>query len=118
MRCMVDYDYTTRLEKQRVLDDLREFKERYTEGDLLRKFYSETDNVDVTGDVVYFKVYGFPGGTYYNNATHFRVEALLEGFRKIYKVRFYCDLEMNIDTRTVPTKMYDFERYELVPEST
>lgn len=71
--------------------DLKEFKARYTDGDLKRAIQDVLDT-DFYGDIVQAKVEAFG----YND-TSFAVDLLIDGFIKMYKIRYYCNIDLKID---------------------
>lgn len=72
--------------------DMKEFKARYTDDDLKRAIENVL-NKDFYGEIVQAKVeaFGF-------NDTSFAVDLMIDGFIKVYKIRYYCDLNLNVDT--------------------
>ena len=86
---------------QKVKEALAEFKAMYTDGDLLRAFYSQIGEEDSKvcedgyEEVVTCKVEGFQ--THYYMDESFVVEMTVESFDTIKKIRFYCDVDLKID---------------------
>lgn len=114
MTTKVDREYTTLAQVAQVRADLKEFKARYTDGDLMHFYNSATD--DARGychRVVEAVVTGFPGGTDYGNETHFCVELIAVDYNDVLRIRYYCDMNLDIDTRTLVdgTKMYSTTVY-------
>lgn len=117
MKITVNKDYTTIAQIDQVKADVKEFKARYTEGDLKRAFF---DAVDIhpanSSDVILCRGDAFPGGYEYNNETHFSMEMLLTnnidcllGFCRIH---FFCDMDLNIDAREYPINMYTIDVFD------
>lgn len=121
MKTSVCKDYTTLAELPRVKADLKEFKARYTDGDLKSFFMDETQDYSAwCHDVVSASVQGFPAGTDYNDETSFCVDLVTMGTSEFCKIRFYCNMELQIDLREVPgingtpMKLWKCETYKPV----
>lgn len=100
MKMHIDKDLTTLAQEAKVRHDMREFRERYTDGDLLRAFYDATDiNEAYSHDILSVSVKAFPAGSLFGDKTSFCVEMLTHGWRKFCEIRFYCDLDLEVDTR-------------------
>lgn len=121
MKITVDKELTTLAGAEKVKADIKEFKARYTAGDLWREFFDQTgidcpwncEILQVTGDA-------FPGGTFYDNETQFSLKIIAKGFYEFYEINFYCDSNLKVDTRdfkdicsgsTSSRKLYSVERY-------
>lgn len=121
MKITVNKELTTLAGAEKVKADIKEFKARYTAGDLWREFFDQTgidcpwncEILQVTGDA-------FPGGTFYDNETHFSLKIIAKGFYEFYEINFYCDSNLKVDTRdfkdicsgsTSSRKLYSVERY-------
>lgn len=111
MRIRVDKDYTDKAFTDQVKADIAEFKERYTIGDVLNSFRCQVDRWDGwTQEIIKVDAKAFPGGYYYDNATHFCFEFLIDGASTMYKIRFYIDMDLIVDTRT---GLYSIKKYVL-----
>lgn len=106
MKTYVDKDMTTIAQSAKVREDLKEFKSRYTDGDLKHFFLNQTDTTKgYCSRVVEAVVTGFPAGSMYGDETHFCVSLLLDTCEcgimsnELIKIRYYCDLDLNVDTR-------------------
>lgn len=99
MKIRMDKRYTDKIFEIRVKEDMAEFKGRYTDGDLRRAFmdWMEDDRI-YYGDIVYCNVEAYDSGWAYGNVTHFTVNMMIDSFDKIYKVVFYCDMELTVRT--------------------
>jgi len=119
MKITIDRDYTTISQAEKVKEDIKEFKARYTDGDLKRAFCDALGIWPTNSfDILMVTGKAFPGGFYYNDETHFSIEIIavndiscILGFCKMH---FYCDMELNIDTRELGDgdAMYSCEIYE------
>lgn len=99
MKIRMDKRYTDKIFEIRVKEDMAEFKVRYTDGDLLRAFMDAMDEYRCGfGNIVYCNVDAYDSGWAFGNVTHFTVEMLVEGFNDIYKLRFYCDMDLEVRT--------------------
>lgn len=100
MKISVDKEFTTLELRDRVKEDLKEFKARYTDGDLIRAFIDATGKIDpYNTDILSCEVEGFPGGTDFDNETRFKVTIVSRGYGKFCEVGFYCDMNLVVDTR-------------------
>lgn len=117
MKTSIDKRYTTLEQADKVREDLKEFKARYTDGDLLRTFCDTFDLYPAhSREVLSVRVVAFPGGTDYSNETHFSVDIIATddtncvlGFCTMH---YYCDLELAVDTREYPVKLWDCKVYD------
>lgn len=110
-------DYIESYQMSRVKEDAQSFKEAYQVGDLLREFKSQTGEFfGVSPEIVRTTIIAMDSGWYWGNVTIFSVEMLLDDDLAMYKVRFYIDMELTVDTREIEPdiKMYDVKRYERV----
>ena len=116
MKTKINREYTTIAQAEKVREDLKEFKARYTDGDLMH-FYNDAvdDPRGYCHRIIEATVEGFPGGTDYNNETVFSVDLIAIDYSTVLKIHFYCDIELTIDKRTLPdgTKMYKTTVYKL-----
>lgn len=100
MKTKIDRDLTTLAQLGAVKDDLKEFKARYTDNDLLTAFVDVTNIVNpYGGDILSCEVEAFPAGSDFDNRTAFGVELVVRHANEFCVVRFYCDLDLTIDTR-------------------
>ena len=122
MKITIEKRYTTLDKVERTKQQMKEFKEMFTDGDLLRMFRDAVDGWEYGyGDeIIRCNLEAFPGGTMETDETHYSVEILLEGFRRFTKIRFYISQSAVIDTRDVPLKngetmkMYEILQYKLI----
>ena len=123
MKITIDRDMTEAYLVDRTKAQMKEFKEIYTDGDLLRMF-REAINCTELGynfDIIRCNLRAFPGGWAESDETHYCVEMLLEGFKEFYKVYFYITQSGEVDTRKdMPVRysggveymsMYGIKRY-------
>lgn len=105
MKTYIDKEYTTIAQSAKVRDDLKEFKARYTDGDLKHFFLRQTDtSKGYCSRVVEAVVTGFPGGYLYNDETRFCVSLILDSGNPgipsdMMKICYYCNLDLEINTR-------------------
>lgn len=110
----IDREYTTLAQVDKVKEDSKEFSNCYTVGDLIREFTEQTEYNEIWApEILKVEIKAFPAGTNYNNETHFSVDMILDKWDKIYKVHYYCDMNIRIDTRILPggMKMYSVKKY-------
>lgn len=117
MKITVNKNYTTLEQAAKVKEDIKAFKEMYSERDLLNAFKNQADRNEWFGDIIKAEAEAFPGGWAYNDETQFCITMVTEGYNKFYKIRFYIDMAMNVNTddlyRSPGTKMYTVETYKL-----
>lgn len=122
MKTYVDKDMTTIAQAAKVREDLKEFKARYTDGDLKRFFLDQTNTTKgYCSRIVEATVTGFPGGAMWGDATMFCVNLLLDSCdcgimsNELIKIRYYCDIELNVDMRDLSDgsgrKLYQVKVY-------
>ena len=115
MKITIDKTYTSGCFKDRVKEDIKTFREVYTESDLLRA-YNDTFDEYIAGwkdNILKCELQAFPGGTDYNNETWFYCEMVIDCEVAIFKIRFFCDLHLKIDTRDGMHKTRYFKETEL-----
>ena len=121
MRITIEKTFTTLDKVERTKQQMKEFKEMFTDGDLLRMFRDATNawEYGYCDKIIRCDLEAFPGGTMETDENHYSVEILLEGFRRFTKVHFYISQSAVVDTREVPDgngglmKMYSIEQYKL-----
>lgn len=97
MKITISKKFVESYQLDRVKADAKEFKGRYTDGDLLRSFMDQTNDYRChAGNIVYCNVEAMDAGWYYGEKTHFVVEMLVEGFKKLYKLRFYVNMNLEV----------------------
>lgn len=105
MNTTIDKKRITVADYKTVKAELKEFKERYTDGDLAvfarnaidDKFEQITgERYPYSSDVLRADVEAFDYDEFHG--TYFRVEILLDSWREITKVSYYTNLHLEIDT--------------------
>lgn len=118
MKITIDRNYTEAHMMERTKEQSKEFKEIYTENDLLRMFTEATG--EITGfveEIVYCRLSAFPGGSQETDETHYSVDMLIDTFRAMYKIHFYISQSGEVDTREIlfapgeKMKMWQFTKY-------
>lgn len=100
MKMKIDRKYVEDYQLARVKEDAAEFKGRYTDGDLVRSYMNQMDDYRMcNAEVIYCKAEAMDSGWACGNRTIFCIEIMLENHMSIYKIRFYSDMDLNIDTR-------------------
>lgn len=100
MKITINKEYTTLAQADKVRRDIREFRGMYTDGDLLRAFRDATDlDIAWNHDILSAFVEAFPAGSLFGDKTSFCVEMITHGFREFCEIRFYCDMNLEVDTR-------------------
>lgn len=116
MRITLDKDYIESWQMDRVKEDVKAFKEMYKEEDLLGAFRAQVCDFVIVEEILKTKVEAFDSGWAMDNKTVFRVEMVVDAWNSIYKIRFYVDMGLAVDTRdlTGGVKMYDIKEYKAV----
>ena len=118
MKIAIDRKYTEASKMERTKEQIKEFKEIYTEDDLLRMFTEATGQI--TGfveEIIYCRLSAFPGGTQETDETHYSVDMLVDTFKAMYKIHFYISQSGEVDVREIPAapgekmKMWQFTKY-------
>lgn len=118
MKITVEKEYTTLAALPKVKADMKEFKARYTDNDLLSAFWDAVEIDHPWGhNVISANVESFPGGTDFDNKTEFHVSLITHGWREFCEIDFYCNLDLTVDTRDLMfspgEKMYSQRVYKL-----
>lgn len=97
MKITIDKEYTAGYQMAQVKEDIKEFKERYTEKDILSVIRSQLDFWNNTNaEILKTEIKAFPGGSFYGNETHFAIEMILDGFLEINKIYTYMNMDLDI----------------------
>ena len=95
MKIKLNRKYTEDYQIDRVKADMKEFKESFTEADLLNIF-RDAAGFNKCGDIIKMDVEAFDAGSYYGEETSFHVDILLDGYSEMTKISYYADKYMNI----------------------
>ena len=113
MKITIDKNYTTLAQAAKVRADVKEFKARYVDGDLVRAAEVFTGKPLWVNEFVRCTISAFPAGSAFGDETSFSVDLLIVAARVIYKVHYYCDINLTVDMR--PTmfgdKLYSIREY-------
>ena len=117
MTIKMDKSLTTFAQAAKVKEDMKQFKNCYTGGDLLRAWnevFSEAEQYEkcVHGDVLSVTVNAFPANWYTGGETTFRVDLIADGYLAMHKLAFYVNLGLEVDARPelMTHKVYKLER--------
>ena len=103
MKIVIDRKYTEDCKLARTKAQIKEFKEIYTENDLVRMFQGATgETLPFIEEIVYCRMEAFSGGTAETDETHYSVDMMLDTFSAVYKIHFYITQSGEIDTRRLP----------------
>lgn len=115
MKITIDRKYTELDKMGRTKEQVKDFKEIYTENDLLRMFEDATgENFGFVEEIIYCRLSAFPGGLAETDETHYSVDMLIDTYRSMYKIHFYITQSGEIDTRGLPGlsgKMWQVVKY-------
>lgn len=110
MKMSINKKYVEDYQMERVKADAKEFKAMYTDADILNSFREQLkDYRTYTAEIVYCKVEAMDSGWARGNETTFCVEMLVEDFRKMYKLRFYVGMNLEVDNRPNLVTVREFD---------
>lgn len=110
MKIRINKEFTENWQIERVQSDAKEFKARYTDGDVLRAFQNATEDYRTyNADIIYMNVSAMDAGSYYDNQTIFCVDVMTESITRIFKIRYYVDMKLNVmtDANLITVREYD-----------
>ena len=113
IRISIDKEYTAPYEFAHVKDDIKAFSDGVTIRDIIAHFLA---NIEKSGnfEIIHYTVRAFSGGwAHKNNMTTYVVEAVLETWEKLYKVRFYIDQDWEVN---ITPGWYKFITYGIEAE--
>jgi len=107
MTITMDKTMTTLDQVAPMKEAMKEFKARYTDGDLRRVMYDYLDEIKnydavccLGGEIVKCEVSAFPVNMYRFDGVNFAVEITICNYFNGYAfLRFYVDSELNLDKR-------------------
>ena len=118
MKISIDKKFTENYMMARTKEHMKEFKEAYTDGDLLRTFrealndeLGETNCYFIDGlfdEIKRCELRAFPGGTQEEDTTHYAVDILTEGFRRFTKISFYITQTLNVRLKSWDVFSHDW----------
>lgn len=121
MKITMDKSFTESNRVERTKAQMKEFKEMYTDVDLLRMFREAIGDSSLGFNYAILRcnLRAFPGGYSETDETHYNVEMLLEGFREFIKLTFYISQSGVLDVRPRWVckewmNMYEIRRYREV----
>lgn len=109
MKFTINKEFTRLSEVDSVKSAIRDFKEIWTERDLLHAFESASEEIEKMGlSVKYDKILScsvnvFPAGFAEDCQMHFDVEMDLKGWERFATIHFYINERGEIDTRDFDT---------------
>ena len=96
MKITVDKQFTNGYEMPRVKEDINDFKERFTIGDLIATIGAQCDAWFLASEVIKCEATAFPAGTDFFNKTLFCFEIIIDHFVNITRIKTYFDTDGNI----------------------
>lgn len=105
----------TKEQQMKVREDIKEFKERYTDRDVLRAFEEAVGwNGGAFAEIVKATGEAFPEADWYGADTSFCFEMILDDRIAMHKIRFYTDLDLKIQITTMfGDDMYRIKTFKL-----
>ena len=102
MNITLDKALTEKEKTSRTKKQMKEFKQMYTDGDLLRMFRTavQDETLGYCCPVIKCDLAAFPGGYMETDETHYSVNMLLEGWKEFIRIRFFITQSGDVDTRT------------------
>ena len=116
MEMTFDYNYISVANKARVKERAKEFKARFTDGDIMWKVieaFGRRRGLHGAEDIIKCSVVAAENMPFEENS--YSVFMILAGYKRLYKVHFYCNDDLDIEMRD--TILYGIETYELVEEN-
>ena len=114
MKIKFDKKYIEDYQMDRVKEDAKFFSEAYTLGDLRREFENQT-GIYLGGapEVVKAEITAMDSGWALGNKTTFNVWMLIDGWSVMYKVHFFIDKDLQVDTRDslLGGKLYEVRKF-------
>ena len=95
MKVSINKDYVTCSQMEKVKADAKEFRARYTDGDLKRTFEEATD-CSVYGDIIKCTVEAFSSSWGMDADTSFFVSQVIESPIGFEKFSYYCDMNLTV----------------------
>ena len=121
MRIKIDRKYVEDYQLERVKEDMKRFSESFTLEDLRIAFETQTEtDFGCSPKILNAEIFAMDSGWAMGNKTVFDVYMLIDnGFDVLYKIQFYIDEELNVDTREIDgfreekIKMYSVKKFVL-----
>ena len=112
MKIKINKNYVEDYQLERVKADAKDFSEAYTVGDLKRAFEEQVGGWFGT-EVVKTEITAMDSGWALGNKTIFEVTMLIDDWNTIYRIHYYIDRDLEVDTRVLANglKMYDIRKY-------
>ena len=120
MRIKIDRKYVEDYQLERVKEDMKSFSE-FTLEDLRIAFETQTEtNFGCSPKILNAEIFAMDSGWAMGNQTIFDVYMLIDSSLDVlYKIQFYINMELNIDTREIDgfhgekIKMYSVKKFVL-----
>lgn len=96
MKITVDKQFTNGYEMRQVKEDIKNFKERFTVGDLIRAIGEQCDKWFIASEVIKCEATAFPAGSDFDNKTLFCFEIIVDHFVNFSRIRTYFTTEGTI----------------------
>ena len=116
MKITIDKEYTTIEQAPAIKEAIKEFKSRYTDNDLVQAYRSQTGEESKIWTMEALEITGtaFPAGWKYDNVPAFcftgiMVERYAGIISKFATIRFYCNMELEINLEQLPTGGHMYE---------
>ena len=121
MRIKIDRKYVEDYQLERVKEDMKSFSESFTLEDLRTAFETQTGTyLGWNTKILNAEIFAMDSGWAMGNQTVFDVYMLIDSCLDVlYKIQFYINMELNIDTREIDGfhgerfKMYSVKKFVL-----
>lgn len=100
MNITVDKNYTEKAFNSQVKADIKSFKSVFNEHDLLWALSEKTGKTFYEMNILMFEGAAFPGGYAFDNETHFCFNVILSSRKTMYRIIFYCNMNLEITEKT------------------
>ena len=121
MRIKFNKKYIEDYQMARVKEDAKQFAEANTLNDLRREFEDQVGiYLGCNPEILKAEITAMDSGWATGNKTIFNVEMVVDGYSSMFRIQFYIDMNMEIDTRDLVTfdgkdhgKLYTVTEYKM-----
>ena len=107
MKITIDKNFTTLAQRDKVKEDIKEFKSRYSDSDIewvLKRAHEETYGADLLA----YDIEAFPHGQFWGDETSFAIHAWLTRWSAVFEVWAYVDIDLTLHEGV--GQIYEYKR--------
>lgn len=104
MKISIDKNFTTLAQVEAVKEKAKEFKARYTDGDIRWNFEEQTE-YNVNGEILKCDVSVFPT-SFLSEECNYEITLVIDGFIDFKKVHFFMDENLKVQHGSTTYRMY------------